>query len=62
MDQEQTDNLRVERIDALCQPQELKAQLPLKAEAAAFVGAARREIEAIIAGRDRRVLVIVGPC
>ena len=59
---EQTSNLRVERIEPLTAPDALKQALPLPAASAAFVAQTRREIEAVLDGRDRRLLAIVGPC
>jgi 3-deoxy-7-phosphoheptulonate synthase len=59
---EKTHNLRVDRIDALTSPDELKRALPISERAARFVAVARREVEDMLAGEDRRVLAIVGPC
>jgi 3-deoxy-7-phosphoheptulonate synthase len=59
---EQTHNLRVDQIEALTSPDELKRALPLTERAARFVSQTRREIEAVLAGEDSRVLAIVGPC
>ncbi len=59
---EQTHNLRVERIEPLTPPAELKRELPQSEALAGFVAGTRREIEAVLAGRDRRLLAIVGPC
>jgi 3-deoxy-7-phosphoheptulonate synthase len=59
---EQTHNLRVDRIEALIAPDELKRAHPLPAESARFVADTRREIEAVLSGADARVLAIVGPC
>jgi 3-deoxy-7-phosphoheptulonate synthase len=59
---EETNNLRVERIEPLTAPDAFKHAQPLDAEGARFVADTRREIEAVLSGRDRRLLVIVGPC
>jgi 3-deoxy-7-phosphoheptulonate synthase len=59
---EQTHNLRVERIEPLTPPDALKRALPQSETGAAFVAQTRREIEAVLAGEDRRLLAIVGPC
>jgi 3-deoxy-7-phosphoheptulonate synthase len=59
---ETTSNLRVAGIEPLVAPDVLKAELPLGAAGAAFVAAARAEIEDVLHGRDARRLVIVGPC
>jgi 3-deoxy-7-phosphoheptulonate synthase len=59
---EQTSNLRVERIEPLVAPDELRRELPLPPSSAAFVAETRRQLEAALDGRDRRLLAIVGPC
>ena len=43
-------------------PAELEAELPIPEAVSATVLRGRRGIEEILAGRDRRLLVIVGPC
>jgi 3-deoxy-7-phosphoheptulonate synthase len=43
-------------------PDSLKGDLPLPESAAELVYRSREEVRAILAGRDRRALVIVGPC
>jgi 3-deoxy-7-phosphoheptulonate synthase len=43
-------------------PDEVKARLPLTETAAHSVLRGRRTIEAILDGRDQRLLVVVGPC
>jgi 3-deoxy-7-phosphoheptulonate synthase len=57
-----TQDLRIRATRPLVAPVELQAGLPLLADAARGVRRARRAIEAVIAGRDRRLLVVVGPC
>jgi 3-deoxy-7-phosphoheptulonate synthase len=59
---EQTHNVRVERIEPLTPPDALKRALPQSERSAAFVAGTRREIEAVLAGRDPRLLAVVGPC
>ncbi len=58
----QTQDLRVETIMPLATPQQIKAELPIRERAAATVTDARARIEAILDGRDDRLLVICGPC
>jgi len=58
----QTQDLRVDTIMPLASPQQIKSELPISERAAAHVSQARAEIEAILAQRDDRLLVIVGPC
>jgi 3-deoxy-7-phosphoheptulonate synthase len=43
-------------------PADLEETLPLDAAGAALVARTRREIAAILAGQDDRLLVLVGPC
>ncbi|NIF32135.1 3-deoxy-7-phosphoheptulonate synthase AroH [Enterobacter sp. Cy-643] len=57
-----TDELRTARIDSLVTPAELNERFPVSAEVARHVTAARRRIEKILTGEDKRLLVIVGPC
>lgn len=58
----QTNNLRVTETIPLLSPNALKASLPITEAAARHVTTARREIEAVLAGEDARVIAIVGPC
>ncbi|WP_057831053.1 3-deoxy-7-phosphoheptulonate synthase [Colwellia sp. TT2012] len=57
-----TDELRTTLIENLTSPAELAEQIPLSAATAAFIMQSRKEIEAIIRGEDKRLLVIIGPC
>lgn len=57
-----TDDLRVAEILPLIQPALLMHDLPLGEQAAALVESSRRKAEAILSGRDDRLLVIAGPC
>jgi 3-deoxy-7-phosphoheptulonate synthase len=57
-----TDELRTTLIENLVSPEQLAQQIPLSATTAAFIIQSRREIEAIISGEDKRLLVIIGPC
>lgn len=57
-----TDELRTEKQDFLITPAELSDDRPLSDAAAGVVTRARREVEAIISGEDKRLLVVVGPC
>jgi len=58
----ETNNLRVTETIPLLSPNNLKAALPMTARAAENVTTARQEIEAVLTGRDSRVVAIVGPC
>jgi 3-deoxy-7-phosphoheptulonate synthase len=53
---------RVVSNQRLIAPADLKAKLPLTPACAEVVLAGRAAVENILAGRDKRLLVIVGPC
>ena len=55
-------DLRVISAQRLIAPAVLKDKLPLTDESAAVVQAGRAAVEDILAQRDDRLLVIVGPC
>jgi 3-deoxy-7-phosphoheptulonate synthase len=57
-----TKNLRIVDTTVLASPDEITREIPLSERAAELVVRARRQIEDVIHGRDRRKLVIVGPC
>lgn len=57
-----TDELRTEKLDYLITPAEISEEAPISKASAGVVTRARREVEAILAGDDQRLLVIVGPC
>lgn len=59
---ERTDDLRIAAIHEVTTPSDLQIELPITANAAATCAQARRDIQAILNGRDDRLLVIVGPC
>jgi len=46
----------------LIAPGILMEEFPLSARLAAFVARSRRAVESVLAGEDRRLLVVVGPC
>lgn len=57
-----TSDRRIKSFRAIPSPDTLRAELPLTARRALTVQRDRDEIAAIIAGRDDRLLVVVGPC
>lgn len=57
-----TDDLRVAEILPLIQPALLMHDVPLGETESAFVEATRRQCEAILKGKDDRLLVVTGPC
>jgi 3-deoxy-7-phosphoheptulonate synthase len=57
-----TDDLRIKGYRPLTAPRILKAQIPISAGANQTIALGRRGIEQILRKKDRRLLVIVGPC
>jgi 3-deoxy-7-phosphoheptulonate synthase len=57
-----TSNLRIAGIRPLVPPAILMEQLPLPVEGARLVHQSRQEMRRILAGRDDRLIVVVGPC
>ncbi|MFI5492448.1 3-deoxy-7-phosphoheptulonate synthase [Actinoplanes sp. NPDC051859] len=53
---------RIDRVVPLMSPALLHHELPLTHEQAARVLDSRRQVEAVLDGRDPRLLVVVGPC
>ena len=56
------ENSNVEAFDAIVPPEEMKQRVRLSERALATVVEGRRTLEAILDGRDPRLLVVVGPC
>ena len=59
---EKTSDIRVREEVALLAPAQLKHRLPLSSSSAATVVESRKRIGEILAGRDDRMVAIVGPC
>ncbi len=57
-----TDEFRTSLIETLVSPDELAQQIPLQEKTANFIIQSRKIIENIIAGKDKRLLVVIGPC
>ena len=57
-----TDDLRISRVRPLLAPAILFEEIPVTPRGEECVTSARRTIEAILDGRDARLLAIVGPC
>ena len=57
-----TDDLRIVKTRPLISPAILAEEIPLTDTVATRVHESRRAIEAILDGRDARLLVVVGPC
>jgi 3-deoxy-7-phosphoheptulonate synthase len=58
----QTDDLRISRVRPLLAPAILAEEIQVTPAGAECIVTARRTIEAILSGRDARLLAIVGPC
>lgn len=56
------DNIRVRKVTHLITPLQIKAGLPVSERQRATVQEGRRQAQAILAGEDDRLLVVVGPC
>jgi 3-deoxy-7-phosphoheptulonate synthase len=57
-----TDDLRISRIRPLLSPAILAEEIAVTARGSECITGARRTIEAILDGRDARLLAVVGPC
>ncbi|MFM8809563.1 MAG: 3-deoxy-7-phosphoheptulonate synthase, partial [Chthoniobacterales bacterium] len=56
------ENVRVRSLRRLSTPAEIKRALPAGKKSAQTAATGRAEAQAILHGRDKRFLVIVGPC
>lgn len=61
-DKHRTDDLRIEHIRDLVSPAVFMDQMPLSEGAEEFVTSSRAAAEAILGGKDDRLLVVAGPC
>ena len=57
-----TENLNIVDVFPLTSPKKLKEKLPVSENAAETVIQARNRIKRVLAGEERRLLMIVGPC
>jgi 3-deoxy-7-phosphoheptulonate synthase len=58
----QLDNLNVAGMEDMPTPEKVKQQVPLSAKAAETVASGRHAVCDILARKDRRLFVVVGPC
>jgi 3-deoxy-7-phosphoheptulonate synthase len=56
------DDVRIREVRPLISPALLQYELPADEAVQAFVERSRREVAAVVHGRDDRLLVVVGPC
>lgn len=59
---ERISDLHIAREEILPTPREVHAELPVGEAEAVHVASAREIVQAILTGREQRLLVIVGPC
>jgi 3-deoxy-7-phosphoheptulonate synthase len=59
---ERTDNLNIKGFRPLVTPEEVKKDFPLDEQSAHVVAGARKIIQNILTNKDKRRLVITGPC
>jgi 3-deoxy-7-phosphoheptulonate synthase len=57
-----TDDLRIREVKTLMPPAVLLDELPITEPVSTLVARSRRELSDILAGRDDRLLAVVGPC
>jgi 3-deoxy-7-phosphoheptulonate synthase len=62
MSTEKTSDLHIQSITRLVAPEALKAEFPMTEVCRSTVLSSRRTIADIVAGRDPRMLAVVGPC
>ncbi len=58
----QTDDLRIAETKELIAPVHIHEQFPLTEASAETTAKARQEVQAVMAGEDQRLVVVVGPC
>lgn len=56
------ENLNIGSQEILITPAELKKRFPVSARAAETIESGRKSVQAIVDGKDPRLLVVVGPC
>ncbi|SNB44988.1 3-deoxy-7-phosphoheptulonate synthase [Geobacter sp. DSM 9736] len=57
-----TNNLKITSITPIIAPTDLRQVFPLSDRASEFVSSSRAQITDILKGKDRRLMVVVGPC
>ncbi len=56
------ENINIDSQDVLMTPEHLKSALPISDKASSVISESRQVIQNILAGKDNRVFVVVGPC
>jgi 3-deoxy-7-phosphoheptulonate synthase len=62
MDSTRVDDVRIGAVRPLISPALLQDEMPMPAAAQALVETARADMSAVLAGRDDRLIAVVGPC
>ena len=62
MDVKAVENINIEQPEILVTPAELKREIPISDKARETNASGRRAIENILARKDHRIFVVVGPC
>ena len=62
MTRHRTDDLRIAGLNPLISPAVLAYYLPVTDQASELVASTRTQAEAIVRGKDDRLLAVVGPC
>ena len=57
-----TADVRIRSLDPLVPPARLVSTFPLTDATTATVVSGREQVEKVLAGKDERLLVVVGPC
>ena len=58
----ETQNLNIDSIKELPSPKEVINEVPVSDQAIETVVNGRQDIENILTGKDKRVLLVIGPC
>ncbi|WP_374673965.1 3-deoxy-7-phosphoheptulonate synthase [Ideonella sp.] len=62
LDSTRVDDVRIGAVRPLISPALLQDEMPMPAAAQALVESARADMSAVLAGRDDRLIAVVGPC
>lgn len=57
-----TNNLKIKSITPIIAPTDLRQVFPINREGSEFITSSREHIKNILAGKDHRLMVVVGPC
>jgi len=55
-------NVNIENLTLLPAPAQVRSELPVGVREVASIASARQTVREILDGRDKRLMVIVGPC